>query len=139
MHVHVVDHVDVNPRYRAVVEEVIVVPIAAIIAHANISKSVVDAAIVADVPPPVAVVKAIVTAYETPIPGSPKRACIRRGHPASGNPVIAARPPSPVSGSPQIIGVWRRRLIVFRQRRRRVARLLVCQIARVKVRSLLVA
>jgi hypothetical protein len=56
MHVHIPHNCGVYVGNGAVVEEVVVVPVAAIIAAANISVPVIDAAVIANVRAPIATV-----------------------------------------------------------------------------------
>ena len=137
--VHIADPVRVHAIDRRVVEEVAAVPVAAVVAMPDVSVPVIHAAIVSDVQPPVTVVEAIEPAIEAPVAGSPQSALIRRIHPATGNPVVSLRPPRPVSRSPQVVGVRRGRLVVLRQRRRRIAGLRIGQIVCVVVGRLLIA
>ena len=69
--VDVVHDGDIDIVVRAVVVEVAAAPVATLVADADISKSVVDAAIVADVGAPVATVKAIAVMVVTPVAGGP--------------------------------------------------------------------
>src|SRR5208283_174173 len=114
-------------------------PVAAVVAVPYVSIAVVHAAIEADVQPPVAVVEAVEPAVEAPVARSPQRALIRRRNPVARNPVVSLRPPRPVSRRPQIVGIRRGRLVVLRQRRRRIAGLPIGQIVCVFVGRLLIA
>ncbi len=64
-------------------------PITALVAKTYIPKTVVDAAIVADVPAPVSPVKAVAVVIEAPVAGGPKSALIGSLNPGAGHPVIA--------------------------------------------------
>jgi len=111
----VIDVVD-----RAVVVEVTAAPVAAFVAEADVAKAVVDAAVVADMPAPVAAIKAVAVIAITPVAGGPKRALIGGLNPRAGNPVIAHGRPGPIAGCPDIVvagilglivvGQWGRRL-----------------------------
>ena len=92
--VHIVD--------RAVVVETISAPIPALIAGAEVAESIVNAAVVADMLAPEAVVVLIHAAEKSPISGRPQEAHLRRPHPGAGHPVVALRRVAPVSGRPQI-------------------------------------
>ena len=115
MHDRNVDVVD-----RAVVVEVPPAPVTALVAEADIPKAVVDAAIEADVRPPVAAVKSIPVMVVAPVAGSPERALVRSLNPYAGSPVVALGTPRPVAGSPEIVVARSRRLFVIGQRRRRL-------------------
>ncbi len=116
--VNVMYHARVYVIVRAVVEEVAGMPIAALVAEANVAKAVVDAAVEADVQAPVAGIKAIATAVEPPIARRPERAGIGWFDPRAGHPVIASRAPCPIAGSPDIAVSGRRWLLIVGQRRR---------------------
>src|SRR6185312_6108403 len=62
MHIDVADDVDVHARDGRVVKEVRSIPIATVVAHADVAEAIVDAAVVADVQTPVATVPAIAVA-----------------------------------------------------------------------------
>jgi hypothetical protein len=57
--------------HRAVVVETITIPIAALVADANVTKPIVDAAVVADVASPIPIVITIAAAGIAPITGRP--------------------------------------------------------------------
>ena len=113
-----VDHV--NAVDGAVVVEVVAVPIAAIVAVAGVAEAIVDAAVEANMQAPVAAVEAPAVVVPPPISRRPESSVVRRSAPRSGDPVITGRSPAPVTGSPEIVGCRRLRLIVFGQRRRRL-------------------
>ena len=106
---------DVNAVDRAVVVEVVAVPVAAIVAITGVTEAVVDAAIESDVQTPVTAEEAPAVVVPAPVSGSPERAVVRRSTPCPRNPVITGRSPTPVSGGPDI--VWRRGfgLLILRQ------------------------
>ena len=118
MDVDFVDAID-----GAVVEEVVAVPVAALIAVAAVSESVVDAAIEADVRAPVSAMEEIAAAEEAPVRRRPERADVGCSYPDAGNPVITSGRVAPVAGSPEVIGCWSGRLLVLGQRRRRLSSL----------------
>jgi hypothetical protein len=93
-------------------------PITALIAEADVAKTVVDAAIVAHVPAPIAAVKAVAVMVEAPVAGGPECTLIRSLDPCAGHPVETLRSPGPIAGCPYKVvagGGW---LVVIRQRRR---------------------
>jgi len=104
----------------AVVVEVVALPVAAIIAGADVAIAVVNAAVEADVNSPIAVMEAVTAAVEAPVGRRPKRAIIGRRAPYAGGPVIATRSVSPVAGGPEIVGFRGGRLVVIGQRGRRL-------------------
>jgi hypothetical protein len=109
--------------YGTVVINPIVVPVSAVIAAARVSKSVVDAAIVANMTTPIATVPTINAVVVTPPWGRPKRAYPGSQHPRAGHPVIAVARIAPVAGCPKVIVARRWRLAVIRKRRRRLGSL----------------
>jgi hypothetical protein len=136
--INIVDPVDIDPVHCRVIAEVIVIPVAAVVSIAEVSKAIVNAAIETNVQSPESVVEAIAPAVESPVTRSPQCARIRRCDPRARNPVISLGAPRPVARCPQIVGVRSWRLVIFRQRRRRLVGLLVRQIALVQIRGLLV-
>ena len=78
---HVVD--------RAVVVEAVAIPIPALIASSRIAISIVNAAVVADVPAPVAIVVAIAVAVVSPPSGGPQITGLGWERPRTWNPVVA--------------------------------------------------
>jgi len=113
-----VGDVDVDSVDGAVVEEVVPVPIAAVIAETGITEAVVDASVEADVEAPVAGVEAPAAAVPAPVAGSPECSVVGRGAPCAGNPVVAGGSPAPVAGGPEVVGSGGYGLIVFGERRR---------------------
>jgi hypothetical protein len=87
--VDVVDHGVIDIVHSAVVEEMTGVPIASLVAGAPVAIAVVDAAVEADVGPPIAVEESIMAAYRTPVAGCPERTLVGRLNPNAGHPVIA--------------------------------------------------
>jgi hypothetical protein len=98
--IHVVNHVNIHAIDGGVVAEVVMVPIAAIIAISGVSKAVIDATVEPDMQAPESVVEAIPSPIESPVARSPQSAHIRRCNPASWNPVITHRAPRPVAWGP---------------------------------------
>gem|GEM_PF-3606227 len=104
----------------AVVVEMTVAPVAALVAETDIAEAIIDAAVVADVRTPVATIKAVAVVPVTPVAGRPERALIGSLNPPAGHPIVASRRISPVAGRPEVTVAGGRRLIVIRQRRRRL-------------------
>ena len=113
IHVHVGD---VHVVDGTVVVETISVPVPALIAEAAVAESIVNAAVVANILAPGAIVVAIHTSEESPISRRPQDAYLRRPRPNTGHPVVALRSVAPISGRPQIAIAGARRLRIFRQR-----------------------
>ena len=134
--VHIADHINVYPVVRGVVEELAAVPVPAVVPISRVPTAVVDASIEADMQPPEAVMEAIVPAHKPPVAGSPQRAHVRRLHPIPRNPVVPIRPPRPVTRSPDVVRPRCQRLLIVRQRWRRIAGLLVGQVAVVDILGL---
>jgi hypothetical protein len=129
--VHIVDNIDpilvdvmhhgyVDVVDRAIVEEMSGPPVAALVACAYVSETVINATIEADVRTPVAMEEAVSSANVAPIAGSPERTLVGRLRPHARYPVVAGRGVIPVAGGPEIIvtGSWR--LLILRERRRRL-------------------
>jgi hypothetical protein len=112
----------------AVVVETIAVPVAALVANADVAKTVVNAAVVADVPAPISVVVAVSATGVAPISGSPKIAGLGRTRPRAGHPIVALRRIAPISGRPEIAVAGAVGLRVFGERRRGVGRF-YCRLA----------
>ena len=110
-------HVDV--RHRRVIGKRIADPAPAGKTYADIAEAVIDAAIEADVGPPIADVECVHSANEAPVTRRPKQADARWLRPGSRHPEIPGGRESPIAGSPQITRLRYRRLLVLRQRRRR--------------------
>jgi hypothetical protein len=136
--INIVDPVDIDPVHCRVIAEVIVIPVAAVVSIAEVSKAIVNAAIETNVQSPESVVEAIASAVESPVTRSPQCARIRRCDPRARNPVVSLGTPRPVTRSPKVVGIRSWRLVIFRQRRRRLVGLLVRQIALVQVGGLLI-
>ena len=113
-------HVDVDSIHRAVVVEVVSVPVATMIAKAGITEAVVNASVETNVEAPIATVEAPAVVIPTPVTGSPECAIVRRSAPRAGDPVVAGGSPIPVAGSPDVVGSGGYWLIVFGQGRRRL-------------------
>ena len=118
--VDVVHHGGVDVIYSAVVIEVAAAPVTALVAEAYVAKTVVDAAIVADVPAPVTAVKAVTAMPEAPVAGGPECALIGSLDPRAGHPVIALWRPGPVAGRPEVVVAGSLRLVVVGQGWRRL-------------------
>ncbi len=112
--IHVID--------RPVVGECapVLIPVAALVTSARVARTVVDAAVVADVRAPVAAIEAVAGIGKFPVGWSPERANVGRNNPSSRNPVVTSRSIAPVAGSPNIVVAWTRRLAVCWQGRRRL-------------------
>jgi len=90
--VHVID--------RSVVPKMAALPVAAIVAVADVAEAVVDAAIEADVNAPVTVVPVVAVAVVAPVARRPQPARVGRDHPRSRHPVIARGRIAPIARRP---------------------------------------
>jgi hypothetical protein len=89
---------------RGVVAEVVAMPLAAGKADAAIAEAVVDAAVVAYVPSPVALMEDKPAAGPTPVGGSPQSAFVGGRHPSAANPIKVACAPCPIARRPYHAG-----------------------------------
>ncbi len=115
MHDVVVDIVD-----RAVVIEVAAAPVTALVSKAHVAETVVDAAIIAYVPTPVAAIKAVPVMPEAPVTRCPESPLVGSLDPRAGYPVIAHRSEGPITRCPDIVVPRILRLVVIGQRGRRL-------------------
>jgi hypothetical protein len=115
-HTTVVDIRDVSVAYviyRAVVGEFVTMPVTALVAPSDISKPVVDTAVISNIAAPVAMIEGVSAAAVPPISRRPESSRVRRGGPGSRHPVIASRSVAPVSRSPNITRFRDRRLFIL--------------------------
>lgn len=117
--VDVVDHGDVHIGYVAVVEEMIVIPMATEVTVAKVAKAVVNSAIEADDWSPIAGVEEVAIRAPSPVAGSPEEAYLGRIYPCAGNPVVIADGgiPGPIPGCPKVIRPGANGLGIHRQGR----------------------
>ncbi len=110
-HVHIQD--------CPVVEEMAAVPTSTLEAYAEVTESIVDPAVEADMRPPITFMKKICAVAPAPPAGRPKKADFRRQHPGSGHPVVVANVVivGPIAGRPEITIARANRLLVNRQSR----------------------
>jgi hypothetical protein len=118
--INIGDSSDIDPVDRAVVVEVVSVPIAAVVAVTGIPEAIIDPAVEADMRSPEATMKAITAAIEAPVARRPECAVVGWSAPCARNPVVACRNIAPVAGGPKIVGLRSFRLLVDGQRRRRL-------------------
>jgi hypothetical protein len=102
----------------AVVVETISVPVAPLVAGADLAESVVNAAIVANVPAPISVAVAVSATGESPVARRPQHPRLGRACPRTGHPVIAFRRIAPIPRRPEVAVARSFRLRVFGQLRR---------------------
>lgn len=116
--VHVMDVCHIHVADSAVVIELPVTPVAAVVSLAGISVAIIDAAVVTHLRTPVSRVPQVAIAAPTPVAGRPQISGDRYEHPCSGHPVIALTAVGPITGGPDV--AFRRAgwLCVNRQRRR---------------------
>ena len=107
---------DVHVSHAAVVVEVASAPLATVVAFAGISETVVDAAIEADVGPPIATMEGVEAFIPSPPSRSPEHSH-RGDHPGARHPVVAVIiVPRPITRCPQIAGAGTERLRINGQR-----------------------
>jgi len=97
---------------RAVVIEVVPLPVAAVIAASCVSEAIVDATVEADMQPPEAAVEAIAVTVKAPVAGRPESSVVRRSAPCAGHPVIACGSIAPIARCPKVVGLRRLGLLV---------------------------
>src|SRR5262249_10074840 len=83
-------------------------------------ESVIDAAVISDVRTPISGPEGIDATDKGPVTGRPQQSRLRRLNPGAGNPVIIVIIPGPIARGPINAGRGNRRLVVLRQRRRRL-------------------
>src|ERR1700722_11675192 len=117
--VRVMDDRPVHVHDRSVVVEVVGLPVPAGEAGADVTESVVDAAVESDVRAPVTGVPDVGAFVPAPVSWSPQEADFRCLHPGARNPVVVAiiGAPSPVTGRPKIAVAGTDRLGVHGQNR----------------------
>ena len=103
-----------------VIQKVVAMPIATLVARAHVAVPIIDAAIEADISSPVPMAESIAAIEKAPITWRPERALVRRRNPGSRHPVIAGRRIVPIARRPDVAGLWHRRLVVRRHRRWRL-------------------
>lgn len=101
-----------------VVAELIVAPVAAVVAAATIAVPIVDAAVEADFRAPIAVIPGIPIIAPTPITGRPEVADCGWLDPSARHPVVALITVGPIAGRPEIAILRARRLRIDDQFRR---------------------
>jgi hypothetical protein len=106
-----ISHVgDVHVSHAAVVVEVASAPLATVVAVAGITEAVVDAAVEANVRPPVTAMEGVEALVPSPPSGSPEHSH-GGDYPGARHPVVAVIiVPGPVAGCPQIAGSGTERL-----------------------------
>jgi len=96
----IVDDGGIYVDHGRVVGEAITAPFATGEAKAHVTEAVVDAAIVADVPTPIAVMEDIVATLPSPVRRGPKESRLRHWDPSAGDPIVPVIAVSPVPRSP---------------------------------------
>jgi hypothetical protein len=104
--------------YGAIIGELIVVPIAAFIAAADITMPVIDTAVIADVRTPISVIPVIAASRKRPIGRRPERPDVGSDDPHPRHPIVIGGRISPVAGRPEVIVAGAFRLGVLRDGRR---------------------
>jgi len=118
----------VNNRRVYIVDRPVIVksgsvPIATLVPEPHITKTVIYAAVVANMATPISAVIPIPAAFVPPVSGRPQRSLVRCRYPSAWHPVVAIRRIVPIAGRPNIpvAGAWR--LVILRQLRRRLRRI----------------
>jgi hypothetical protein len=109
----------VHMHHSGVIGKVSAPPLAPGKADSQEAAAVVDAAVVADMVAPIALVKCIAAVVPAPIAGRPQGALVGRRHPCAGDPEVAAvRAVAPIARGPHQVrlGAWG--LLIHRQLRR---------------------
>jgi hypothetical protein len=121
VHIRVVDDSDIHLRHRGVIRKHAASPLTAGKSNPPESKSVIDAAIVADFISPVAVMETIGAVRPAPVGRRPQRPFIWSGHPCPRHPVVISIIVGigPVARCPHQVLIRARRLLIHRQNRRR--------------------
>jgi hypothetical protein len=109
------DVADVHVVDGTVIVEAISIPVPALIAGADVAESIVNAAVVTDVPAPESIVVAVSATGNSPVARRPQITRLGRPRPCARYPVIALRRIAPISGRPQIAIAGTFRLRIFRQ------------------------
>jgi hypothetical protein len=100
---------------RLVVIEPIPVPVAALIAGADVSLSVINPSVITNVMAPIPIVIAVPVARVSPVARRPQKPRFRRTRPGTGNPVITVGRITPISRCPQVTVAGAFRLRIFGQ------------------------
>lgn len=112
----------INAHYCRIVAKPVVFPAPTVVTMTAIAITIVNAAVKAYAWPPIAGMKTIASAHETPISRRPVQAGIWRGYPHTGNPIVTVGIiVRPVTGLPYIAIGRRLGQIVYAQWRRRRA------------------
>jgi hypothetical protein len=105
----------IHTHDSGVVSEFVAAPLTTGEADAAVTVSIVDAAVVADVLTPVAVIEAVLSVIPTPIRRGPECTLVGSGNPGAGNPVVAAVVVvAPVAGCPHEIWLRADGLLIFK-------------------------
>lgn len=115
--VRIVDDMRINVVHAAVIKEMAVMPVAAIISHSGISETVVDSTVESDVRTPVARIPDICTTDPAPVTRGPQKARLGRHHPSTRYPEIAVSAVGPVTRHPNVIRSRTNRLHIYGQGR----------------------
>jgi hypothetical protein len=103
----------------AIIKEISVIPVPALVTNAGITKSISYTPIESDVWRPVAFVINVCAVTPSPISWRPKQSRVRREDPSARDPIILVAIPRPIAWRPHEVRPGDRRLVVDRQRGRR--------------------
>src|SRR5208283_5640855 len=114
--VNIVNVGDIDVVHRSVVIELAVVPASAFVAMAEISVTVSDAAVEANLRPPIALIEKESVTTPTPVRRSPEIANLGNQYPCARNPVVVSViiVIGPVAGGPDVPLAWAKRLRINR-------------------------
>jgi hypothetical protein len=110
-----------DARHVAVVTKAPITPTSAVVAVPVVAAAVIHAAVVTDRRAPVARIPHVVAAVPAPVTRRPEVPGLWRIRPRSRNPKVTVGAPRPIARNPNIIGTGYVRLLVLRNRRRRIS------------------
>ena len=117
--VNIVNVRDIHVACRAVIVERSAVPISALITETAIAEAVVDAAVKADTPAPIAFIPGVGVVTPAPVTRRPEQTLFGSLHPRAWNPEVAFVSIRPIAGRPQITVGGAHGLGIYRESRRR--------------------
>ncbi len=114
-----VNKVFIHVHDRSVVGKLVTTPLSAGETDAPIAEAVVDAAVIADMASPVALVEAVAPTVPAPIIGCPQSTDEWHRDPGARDPVVSAIAIGPIARRPHQVRLGARGLLINRQLRRR--------------------
>lgn len=113
--VDIANHRGVHATDCGVVIKIISAPVAALVSGAIVSKTIVHAAVEANLRAPISGVPQVAAATPAPPSRSPQQTNRRGDDPCAWYPVIVITVPCPVTGGPDVVWPGAKRLIVYRK------------------------